>query len=808
MIKILIIIDNLNKGGAQQQLLKFITGYDRGRFEITLCTLDATANYMLGDFEKAGARVIIIPQRGKLCLGALIKLYQLLRSERFDIVHTYLATADYYGRLAAILTGNCKIVSSVRGEDRWKEKQHIWADRVLNRFNDRIVVNAGRLREVVIKRDYAQPDKIVTIYNGIDTGKIEDGRAKIDSPFSILNLRRSLGISNNEYVVGAVGRLGPEKDYPTFLKAAEEVVKIVPNVKFVIVGDGPEKQRLADSVKRLGIENKIIFTGLRNDALEIMNIFDVQVLTSLYEGCPNVVMEAMALAKPVVATDVGGCAELISDGVSGYISKVGDSRDIAAKVIAILKDNALRQKMGEAGREKIRRDFRSEIMVSKTEALYEQLAGPKTAFIMPQFPRYDETFIMREVLELKNQGLNMIVFSLKAPKDKIVHEEAEEFLDSVVNLPFLFSFRLLFSNFYFLFSRPLRYLGSLGFIFTRYAKSPKALLKALAVFPKTVAFARIAQKAKVRLVHGYWATTPTVCAMVIKRLTGIPFSFTGHAHDIYVDTVGLREKIERAEFVVTCTRDNKKYLEKLLMGENGREKIETRYEDKIIVSYHGLDLGRFNGKTEDARCLMPDASNEDLGSRIEDRTFRILSVGSLLDCKGFDILIDACKILRDEAADFECTIAGGGPLEQELKRRTQYAGLNTKIKFTGYITQEKLIPLYKAADVFVLAMKPQIHWGIPNVLLEAMAAGAPVICTMLPSIPELIEEGKTGFIVPAYDPQAVAEAIKRLIDDPQLRQKVADAGKIAVEAKFDVRKNAAQLRGIFESAGRKNQSTR
>ncbi|MFZ5801210.1 MAG: GT4 family glycosyltransferase PelF [Candidatus Omnitrophota bacterium] len=774
MIKVLIIIDNLNKGGAQQQLLKFIAGYDRSRFDITVCALDATENYMLSEFEKAGARVIIIPQRGKFCLPTLAALYQLIQREKFAIIHTYLATADYYGRLAAILAGRAKIISSVRGEDRWKKKQHIWADRILHRFTDRIVVNAGRLRGIIEKRDWAPSDKIVKIYNGIDltqTPRHQDTKTPV---------KPSLGIMDGELVVGAVGRLGPEKDYPTFLKAAARITKEIPNVKFIIVGDGPLSQELRLRAMSYDLSAKIIFTGLRDDTLDIMRTFDALVLTSLYEGCPNVVMEAMALGRPVVATDVGGCAELISDGETGYIAKVGDHRDIAAKVITLLKDKTLRERMGEAGRKRIATYFSVQLMVEKIENLYANLT--KIAFIMPQFPRYDETFILREVLELKRQGLNLLVFSLRTPKDKIVHQAADEFLDRVINLPFILSLEILFSIFYFLISKPLRFLNSLIFLLTRYAKSPRALLKALAVFPKTIAFARICQKQNVQLVHGYWATTPTVCAMIIQRLTGIPFSFTGHAHDIHLDTVGLREKIERAQFVITCTRDNKRYLEELLMGENGRE--------KIIVSYHGLDLAKFNGHYEH------------LGSRIEHRPFRILSVGSLLDCKGFDILIDACKTLADEGRDFECAIAGGGPLEGQLKLLAKRYSLNAKVKFTGYITQEKLIPLYKSADIFVLAMKPEKHWGIPNVLLEAMAAGAAVICTMLPSIPELIKEGETGFIVPAHNPQAIAAAIKRLMDNPALRCQVAEAGKRVVEEKFDIAKNTAQLKQAFLSVTR------
>ena len=278
--------------------------------------------------------------------------------------------------------------------------------------------------------------------------------------------------------------------------------------------------------------------------------------------------------------------------------------------------------------------------------------------------------------------------------------------------------------------------------------------------------------------HGQWATYPATVAYIISELNGIPFSFTGHAHDIYTDTTMLAYKIRKARFVTTCTANNKEHLLQIL----GKTYSMNGIPKKIIVNRHGIDLSRFKRPEEFS------------GSR---KPFTILSVGSLLECKGFAFLIEACKILKERGISFRCVIAGGGKLEKNLKTQIQHLNLNDTVELTGYLTQDKLLPLYQQADVFVLAMVPEIHWGIPNVLIEAIAAGIPVVCTMLPSIPELVEDGKTGFIIPPKNPTAIADTVSKLYSDEPLRKRVArDALKI-VEEKFDTVKNAAQLRELL-----------
>ena len=181
--------------------------------------------------------------------------------------------------------------------------------------------------------------------------------------------------------------------------------------------------------------------------------------------------------------------------------------------------------------------------------------------------------------------------------------------------------------------------------------------------------------------HAYWATYPASVAMIVSELTGIPFSFTGHAHDIYLDTTHLREKMERAAFISTCTQQNKIYLSQV---------APACAPEKIHVNYHGLDLGQFS-----------------VARKEPNRVFEILSVGTLHYYKGFNVLLDALDLLNKKNLRFHCTIVGGGPLQEDLRRHISLLGLESEVTMTGPLKQAQVIPYYKKADVLVLMAQPE-----------------------------------------------------------------------------------------------------
>ncbi|TWJ17318.1 glycosyltransferase [Geobacter argillaceus] len=395
----------------------------------------------------------------------------------------------------------------------------------------------------------------------------------------------------------------------------------------------------------------------------------------------------------------------------------------------------------------------------------------KIAFILSRFPSYDETFILRELHALADK-LDFVIFSLRyAVTGQIVHAQAKDLLGNTLYLPYLFSLQIFIANLVMLLTRPLRYVAALVKIIARDLPCPEFLVKALVFFPKSVAFARWAEKNQITYLHALWATYPASVAQVVKDLTGIPFSFMGHAHDIYQDTTGLAEKIMAAEFVSTCTRQNKDHL--LAIAPKAPP-------EKIEIIHHGLDLALFQSP--------PGKGNA---------VYQILSVGTLQDYKGVNYLVDALALLKTRGITFHGTIIGDGPMEQAIKAQIARLGLTDCITMTGPLTQAEVVPYYRKSDVSVLMAQAEKHWGIPNVLIESLAARTAVITTRFGSVEELIRDGETGIIVEGGNAAALADALACYYNDPSLRQAHAETGCQLVMEEFDLSRNIEAYRKRF-----------
>lgn len=406
--------------------------------------------------------------------------------------------------------------------------------------------------------------------------------------------------------------------------------------------------------------------------------------------------------------------------------------------------------------------------------------------IFSQFPCYDEVFILREMAAL-DRLLNITIFSMKkSGKDPVSHSLSRPLLENTIYSNFLLSSKLITANLKYLFTSPRRYINTLFQLLRMNWGNMEFLLKTFALFPQAVLFASICRDRKIEYVHGQWATYPASTAFIISRLNGVPFSFTGHAHDIYLKTTGLREKLQSAGFTITCTADNKRYLLKVA------PEIDP---DKIRVIYHGLDLNTYRFREKHPRRIEREGEGD--GTPAGTSPFHILSVGSLFECKGYEYLIEACALLAREGFSFRCRIVGGGYLEGPLKRLARDRNLADLLEFTGYQAQEEMPAHYRWSDLCILPAVLKIHWGIPNVLLEALAVGVPVACTPLPSLPELIDDPPCGFTIPEKDPRAIADLVKRISREPDLLEQYGRAGREKIEERWDIQKTGRKIAELF-----------
>lgn len=396
----------------------------------------------------------------------------------------------------------------------------------------------------------------------------------------------------------------------------------------------------------------------------------------------------------------------------------------------------------------------------------------KIAYVLATFPSLTETFILREILALREKGLDIVIFSLRRPASARIHPEARPLLEAVHYRPSLFAPKVMLSQFCFFLRMPCQYLRLFLTIVFSSMSSPVVLLKILRNFPGAVYFAREAKRMNISHIHAHFAFVPADVAMIMAGLLNINFSFSAHAWDIYTQKKKLLAgKMKKADFIVTCTDHGRNYLRKL---------FPLIPEEKIVMIHHGLAPDKF----KPGKAVQPI----------------ILGVGRLEEKKGFSYLVEACRILKERDAAFQCIIIGDGSQENLLRAGIREYGLDDRVFLKGMLAQNELMDLYKGAAVFAL---PAIVTstgdmdGLPNVILEALAMKIPVISTLVSAIPEIIEDGVNGFLVPSGNPNTLAEKIEELLSDKSLRERMGEKGRVRVSEEFDISKNIEKLVRLF-----------
>ncbi len=365
-IKIVAIIDNFAPGGgAEGQLFLLAQGIDKARFDMSVCSLGDLSTGFAETLASLGVRSFSIPQHGFFDIRCVIGLVTTLGRLRPHIVQTALFTSDLYGRLAAVLQGSPAIVTSVRNIDMWKKGRHRVLDRMLEKRTSRFTANAVAIKEH-LKRAYGIEDrKIAVIYNGIDSARFARR-----SPSR--SLYGELGIEREKKVFLTIARFVPQKDHFTLIEAAKIVLRSRKDAAFVLISEsGPLGSAIRDAIDRAGAKGSFKIVNYRDDVADFYNCAYASVLTSLYEGCSNFILESMACGLPVVATRVGGNPELVDDEKTGFLVAPRDPRAAAGKMLRLLDDPASARCFGEEARKKVESNFAVETMVRGYERLYE-----------------------------------------------------------------------------------------------------------------------------------------------------------------------------------------------------------------------------------------------------------------------------------------------------------------------------------------------------------------------------------------------------------------------------------------------------
>ncbi|QEH32009.1 GalNAc-alpha-(1-_4)-GalNAc-alpha-(1-_3)-diNAcBac-PP-undecaprenol alpha-1,4-N-acetyl-D-galactosaminyltransferase [Aquisphaera giovannonii] len=369
MLKVLQLIPTLDRSGAEKQMVLLARGLPRDRFSVEVATL-TRGGPLAGELGEAGIPVTDIGKRWKVDPLALGRLTRHMKARRFDVVQTWIFAANAYGRIAARRAGVPVVVTSEMAVDLWKGKVEKAVDRRLATWCDRLV---GNSRAVVgYYRGLGVPDdRLAMIYSGI---AIEEPPAHAGDPAAT---RAEFGIAADAPLVLFAGRLAEQKRVDDLLKAVDLLQHVQPDLRTILVGDGPLRGPLEATARAYDLAGKAFFLGHRDDVPRLMAAADLVVLPSSYEGLPNVVLEAMLHRKPVVATAAPGTTEVVADGETGVLVPIGDPPLLARAIRDLVRDPARRRRLGEAGRARVESHFRAEAMVDAFARLYEGLARRK-----------------------------------------------------------------------------------------------------------------------------------------------------------------------------------------------------------------------------------------------------------------------------------------------------------------------------------------------------------------------------------------------------------------------------------------------
>ena len=416
---------------------------------------------------------------------------------------------------------------------------------------------------------------------------------------------------------------------------------------------------------------------------------------------------------------------------------------------------------------------------------------PPIAYISEKFPSLTTTFIYREVLALRAAGFDIETFATWKPALADLSAESTHLVESSHYVFPASPWKFLRAHARFLARYPLRYLRTLFFVLTRPGESRSNRKRTLFHFAEAMILAEVAEQRSVQHIHAHFSINAATIALVISRMLDISFSMTVH-NNIFTDRILLREKLRAARFIISISEFSQAYL-------------LSRYADEEIAhKFHIVHCGVSTDAFQPASFRQP-ASGQREGERgeqpVRERPL-IFAASQFAERKGYPVLVEACRILRERGCRFECIIGGDGPQWAQVAQMVEQYELGDHVSLPGRYFQEQLRACLERANIYVLpcitAGNGDID-GVPVSLMEAMAMELPVVSTFVSGIPELVENGRSGLLVEEKDAAALADAIQHLLENPARRVELGRQARQKVEAEYDIYANAEQLAEIFKT---------
>ena len=748
-VKVLYLVTGLHVGGAEKLVLHLTTHLDRRRYAPVVASLIGGA--LTPDFERAGIQVHDLRMRVKWDLGVLARLARVLRAERPAILHTHLVHADLLGRLVGRWCGVPIIVNTVhmiepfrRGGllqrlDRWTAA----------RWSHGHAAVSEAVKQQVRAVEGLAADRITVIPNGIPRPPALSGAAQEAA-------RAELGLAPGTPLIGIVSRLEARKGHHLLFAAMQLLGGRWPGLHCVVVGDGEERRALEAQARTLGLASRVTFLGTRHDVPRWLASLDIFLLPSLLEGAPMVLLEAMAAGVPIIATQVGGVPDLLEHETTALLVPAGETAALAAAIHQLLSDPLLARQLGDRARQEFARRFDAAITADRTEAWYDRLVQRRLVRRLK---------LLEVVTAFDIGGVTTYLAGF------VRHLPPEQWEVTVASGPDGVQGRLL---------------ASLG---VRYRQVPiaKAALRPARDLAALWQLYRLMRRERVDVVHTGMKKADLIAGLA-ARLAGVPVIVTT-VHGILrlVESESLKQRLlsvaERlvlrwlpTQIISVCDATTRELLAK-------RKVAPAR----LATIRNGIDWRAVQAAGD--RVAARRALGFDEGHRVVGMVARLRSP------KTPQVLVRSLARLEARWPDLRTLFIGDGPDAAPLGAQVRLAGLGGRVRLLG--DREDVPRLLSACDVFVLSTFSE---GLPISILEAMAAGLPVVASDVGGIRELVDPGVTGLLVPPGDDHALAQALDVLLRQPELAAAMGRAGLRRVQDQFDVRRQAAWTRRLIERA--------
>jgi len=376
-LRLMQITHDLAIGGLQQVIVNLCRFINKEKFDVSVLCLRELGSYTK-EVENMGIKVILLPQAEKgTDYFSFLKIAKILKREKTDIIHTHNTQPFVEGSLGSLLAPNVKVIVHTDHARVFPDKKrYMFSEWLMSHFAWRVVGVSDHTSQNLIKYEKISPRKIITIPNGIDGSKFD---IKIDKE----KKKKELGLIGFDPIIGLGVRLAEQKGITYLLKAMPRVIEYFPNIALVIAGEGPLESDLQNEAKTLGIRKNVHFVGPRLDMPELLKLFDIYILPSLWEGMPMVLLEAMAASCPILSTHVGGIPSVIRDGENGLLAKPKDSNQTSNQIIKILTNKHLSDKYSKQARQDFMSQFTAAGMASEYETLYLKSLKTKIKRINP-----------------------------------------------------------------------------------------------------------------------------------------------------------------------------------------------------------------------------------------------------------------------------------------------------------------------------------------------------------------------------------------------------------------------------------------